>query len=786
MIRNIFKVAIRNIFRNKVNSFINIFGLSLGITSFVLISFWVRDEITFDRYHKNIDGIFRVLEFQFYSDRIGTTSSTPGVLVPHLKENYPEVKYATRLTWTEETLFSVPEKNHFETCRYVDGDFLKIFSFDFVAGDKETALDDKYSVVLSEELASRYFGDQEAVGQTIKVRNDRSLRVTGVFKSWPKNCTYGDFDALLSIEEYIDRNEWAAEWGNNNLRTVVQLHDPTNYRVFDAKIKNIIREQKEDYEIDLWLQPFGETHLYSNYENGQQKGGRILYVRIFSIVAIFILLIACINFMNLATAQAVKRAKEVGLRKVVGAVKGNLMFQFLGESLTFALISGAMALAASFMLIPMFNTITDKQIIFDFDGFLLLILMGTILFTGLFSGSYPAFVISRYRPAEVLKGVVKSGKKANNLRKSLVVVQFSLSIIIIFSTIVISKQLQYVQDQDTGFDKSGLIYMSLRDDMDEKFDVIRTELLSNSSILNATATSFPPLRIGNSTWSVEWPGKSPEEKILFSNQSVDHQYVETMGLDLSAGRSFEAKYTTDTSNFLLNETAAKKMGFSPEEAVGQTITLWDRHVGKVVGVLKDFNFSSAHTEIRPMLLMHDLSWYNYLVVRADGSKLKEAINSLQTIQEKFASAYPFEYEFVDKDWAEFYETEQRTGQLFNAFAFISIVISCLGLFGLSAFAIQQRTKEIGVRKVLGASISSIIKLVSRDFALLVMIAAVIGSPIAWYFMDNWLSDFAFRIELSFLIPLLATFLVLMIAFLTIFYHSLKAARNNPVEALRYE
>ncbi len=742
--------------------------------------------MSFNSHHQDLGKIFRCMEFQYYADRTGTTWSTPGTMGPYLKETYAEVEFMSRFTWEQEELFEFEEKRAYESVRYVDPDFLKMFTFDIVSGSFETALDDKYSVVISKKLARKYFGDEEAVGQMIRIRNDRNFRVTGVFESWPDNTTYGEFDALLSMEEFIDRNEWAAQWGNNNVRTVLSLHDPDNYKVFSEKIRNVIREHQEDYEIDVWLQPYAEIHLYSNFDNGVQTGGRITYVKVFSVIAVFILCVACINFMNLATAQAVKRAKEVGLRKVIGAHKYNLIFQFLSESIVYALISSMLAIGLAWILIPYFNTVTDKSLFLTLDSFILLTLLLVILFTGLLSGSYPAFFITRFQPAQVLKGIIRSGASAILFRKVLVVFQFVLSIAIIFGTMVILQQLKYVQSQDTGYDKSGLIYMSFQQDMFDKYDVIKTQLKANPSIVNVCAMAFSPLLIGNSTWSVEWPGKAPETKILFTTFSVDKSYTETMGLELVAGRSFDERFQTDTANFMINETSAAKMGFTPEEAVNQTITLWGEQTGKIVGVLKDFNYSSSRSVIHPMLIIHNPGWYNYLVVRASGDQLTEAVGALEDISEEFAPAYPFDYQFVDEDWAQFYEGEGRVARLFNGFAIVSIVIACLGLFGLSAFAIQQRTKEIGVRKVLGASVLSIVRLTSKDFTILVVLAAIIASPVAWILMNKWLEDFAFRIELNWIYPMVSTILVLLIAFLTVFYHAWKAARSNPVDSLHYE
>ncbi len=787
MLKNYFLVALRTIKRNKIYSTINIFGLSLGISSTIMILMWVNDELSYNNSHENLASIYRVMENQHYSDRIGTTSSTPGPLSPYLKDNYPEVKYASRLTWPDKNLFSFNETSYYENGRYVDADFLQMFTFEFIEGNAATAFNDKNAVVLTETMAQKYFGDQPAIDQVFKMNNKESMKVTGVVKDWPKNSDFGSFSFLLNFDKFMDENEqWLGQWGNNSISTFVQLHEGQDWEAYSAKINRLLDDKNENNSIELFLYPATKMHLYSNFENGVQDGGRIRYVKVFGIIAVFLLLIACINFMNLSTALAVKRSKEVALRKVVGAFKKHLVYQFLTESIVFSFLGGIAGMVLVIVLMPVFNEISGKSLEFEFNAQMVFLFVGTILFSGFVGGSYPAFYIARFEPAKVLKGQLKSGKSAVRFRKVLVTTQFVLSIIMIFCTVIVYQQLWYVQNQDTGFDKEGIIYVQMQENMREKYDLIKEQLLADPSILSVTESNFEPFSIGNSTWGLDWPGKDPQERILFNNFAVDESYIETLGLSFVGGRSFDKTMATDTANIIINEAAARKMGLEPIEALDQPITVWGERKGHVVGVIKDYNFSSAHSEIRPMFMMFEKEWCNHIIIRAKQQQYTGAIDALNAIYTTYAPAYPFEYRFLDADWGEFYESEEQTGQLFQGFAWLSIFISCLGLFGLAAFAIQQRTKEIGVRKVLGASTSSIITLTVKDFALLVVIAALIGSPVAWYLMDQWLTDFAFHINISVLVPLAAMLLALVIAVVTVGFHSIRAARTNPVDALRYE
>lgn len=788
MFKNFLKVALRTIRRNKVYSTINIMGLAIGLACAILILLWVQDELDYNSYHKNIDDIYAVMENQNYEDRIGTTFSTPGPLGPYLKETYPEIQFSSRFTWESENLFSTNDQSFYELGRFVDEDFFKIFTFEFVYGNPDDPFSTKTSLILTEKLARKYFPEEDPIGKTIKLNNETLFTVSAVIKKWPDNTSNGEFDYLVNFEYFWDENKsWLDQWGNNNVRCFVRLNEGVNWADFSNKLTNLLDEKNDDNAIQLFLHPLANVHLYSSWDNGVlDGGGRIRYVRIFTIIAFFILMIACINFMNLATAQAVKRAKEVGLRKVVGAVKSNLVFQFLSESVVFAIFSGAIAIVIVLILLEPFNQLTQKEITFDLDPGSGLALFSLVMLTGIASGSYPAFYISRFQPASVLKGQIRSGQGAARFRKALVTTQFVLSIIMIFCTIVVYQQLIFVQNQETGFNKEGLVYVEMHQEMEDKYDVIKNKLMKDPDVKMVTAMSMPPLGFGNSTWGFDWPGKDPQSKILFSNLSIDNTWTETFDIDLAAGRSFNPDFKSDTLHFMVNETGAEAMGFSPEELINQPVTLWGERKGQVIGVFKDFNFTSARNKIRPLLMLHDLDWFNHLVIRAQPGKNNEAINLLESIYREFAPAYPFEYTFVDDRWNEFYENEARTARLFNTFAIVAIFISCLGLFGLAAFSIQQRTKEIGVRKVLGASVFSIIRITTREFALMVILAAFIGSPMAWYLMEMWLEDFAFRIDVTFAIPIITTLIAIVVAIATVSYHALKASSTNPVHALKYE
>jgi len=785
MIKNYLLIAVRNIFRNKLFSTVNILGLAFGICSALLIFLWVNDELEYDYFHANANRLYRVMENQRYTDgRIYTFAATPGPMAPFIKEKYPEIEKATRFTWEVNNLMQVDDKTFYEMGRYVDQDFVEMFSFPFIKGNMATALKDKNSVVITEKMAKKYFGEEEPIGKVLLMNTKRSFTVTGVLKDIPRNSSL-QFEYLLPFEVFWDENTWLHEWGNNNIRTFLLLREGTDRENFAAKFKSEIGSHQEKSNVELFIQPQAEAYLYGDFENGVQSGGRIESVKIFFVVAVFVLVIACINFMNLSTAQATKRAKEVGLRKVIGAVPSQLFRQFMGESFVTVCVSAVLALLFAVLLIPVFNEITGKALTLNLlDGRLLMIFGIIIVFTAFVAGSYPALFISEFKPVQVLKGQLKSGSRAALFRKVLVVVQFSMSIILIISTTVVFRQMNFMQNRDIGFVRENVFYLWMEGDVRPKLETFRTRLLAQPGIESVTSASQIPIDIGNSTVGVEWEGKDPNEKILFSNINVDFEFIQAMKMNMKEGRPFDRSRISDTSNYIVNEKAAEKFGFKNGVA-DQDLTMWDRK-GKIVGVVKDFNFGSLHSAVDPLILRMDAKETYCLLVRVKPNETEAGLRSTEILWKEYAPGYPFKYTFLNQNWEDFYKTEAQRGKVFNTLAILSIFISCLGLFGLSAFSAERRTKELGIRKALGASMPGLIRLMGKEFTVLVLFAAAVGCPFGWYLMTQWLETYAYHVDVGYLTLIMAAVVCLVISLVTISYHSVKVAASDPVKSLRYE
>jgi putative ABC transport system permease protein len=787
MIKSYLLITFRNLLRNKAFSFINIFGLAFGISCSLIIFLWVHDELGTDGFHVNNDRLYKILENQTYSGgQIFTFSSTPGPMAPVLKEEFPEIEMATRITWEERRLFQFGEKNFYEVGRFVDPDFILMHTFPLVKGDINTCLKEMHSIVISKEMAKKFFGDIDPIGKSLIMDGGDSFSVTGILNDIPTTSSQ-QFEFLIPFEWFFIKNKsWISQWGNNNIRTTILLRGKTVPKLLEEKLKReISRHTEESNNTDLFIQPLKDSYLYGKFENGKQAGGRIEYVRIFFIVAVLVLVIASINFMNLTTAQSSKRAKEVGLRKTVGAIKAQLTFQFLAESMVMVIFSSLLAIAITYIMLPFFNDVAGKKLSLDLlDGQPVIIFLSVIIFTGLVSGSYPALYISGFNPASVLKGQMKSGAGAALFRKVLVVVQFSLSIILIISTLVVFRQLNFIKSKDIGMDRKGVTYMWMKGDMQKHGDAIREELSKDPAIELASLSSANPIDFGNSTSGLEWEGKDPNEKILFSNFSVDYNFVQSLGMTMKLGRTFKQEFSTDTANYIVNEAAAKAMGF--ENPVDQPLTLWKNRKGKIIGMVKDFHFQSVQSKVEPLFMLYDPDWFNVVFVRYKEGQLSGAMKAMEKISKQYAASYPFESNLLDQDWDNLYKAEDRFGKLFNYFSGLSIIISCLGLFGLSAFSAQQRTKELGVRKVMGASVPSLMQLMAKEFALLVLIAVLIGCPIGWYAMNFWLKSYAYHIEVGTVTLVVSASLCLLVSMVTVSYHSAKAALIDPVKSLRYE
>lgn len=786
MIKSYLLVAFRNIFRSKLFSAVNILGLTFGMASALLIFLWVNDELSVNQFHSKIDRLYRVMENQTYSGKIYTFEATPAPMVPEVKVKYPEIEFASRWTWPESPLLTYKDKSFKDQGRWVDPDFLLMFDFPLISGDKNKALSGTNSIVLTERFAKKLFGDEDPVGKILVKDTKDSYEVTAVMKDLPSNNTL-TFEFLLPFPTYFENNkDWLDSWGNNNVRSFILLREGADVAAFSAKFKDEVRAHDKDSATDFFIQPFSDAYLYGEFSNGIQSGGRIEYVRVFFIVAIFVLIIACINFMNLSTAQAGKRAKEVGLRKVIGAVPRQLFRQFMGESFITVALAAIFAVVIAALVIPAFNELTGKTLSLNLlDVKIIGIFIGLIITTSLLAGAYPAIFIADFKPVQVLKGQLKSGKRASVFRKTLVVVQFVLSIFLIVSTIVVYRQMDYMQNHDIGFVRENLFGSWMEGDMAKHYETIRTRLLQSPAIESVTSSNQSPIDVGNSTGGISWEGKDPDTQVLFSNLTVDFDYVQTLKMTMVEGRAFDRNIASDSTSFIVNQKAAEKIGF--KDGTADKELLVNGRKGKIVGVVKDFNFWSLHTDIDPFIMaVVAKPQFGFIIVRAKEGRSPEAVAELEKLAKEYAPAYPYRYSFINQDWDNYYKAEGQRGKVFNVLSGLSIIISCLGLFGLSAYSAERRIKELGIRKVMGATVPGLLRLMAKEFTILVIIAAAIGCPVAWYAMTSWLEGYAFHISVGWVTLVVATLICLLVSIGTILYHSLKATMANPVTSLRYE
>lgn len=791
MIRNYLKVAWRNLWRNKTHTFINAAGLSVGLVCSLLILLWVQDELIMDSGLKKESRIYSVYELQNYDHKIHGSFNTPGSTADEMKKVLPEVQYAMNLGFNQINTFQVGDKILKQTGTSAGADYFKIFSFRLLQGNAHNALNTPASLAISHKMATAFFGSpQAAIGKTIRYENHKNLTVTAVFEDLPKN-TSQKFEYLVNWYNFLEENTWARDWGNQGPGLIIMLRADADPVKFEKKISHFLdkyngtNRKTSTFIIDLGIKRYSELYLHGNFEDGKFVGGRIEYVNIFSIVAIFILLIACINFMNLSTARSVKRAKEIGVRKVVGAVRSVLVQQFISESLLITSISVIISLALLILLLPVFNQVTQKQIDLPFNQVAFWVKLAAItLITGLVSGSYPALFLSSFNPVKVLKGTLKLDSGTTIFRKGLVVFQFVLSVVLITGTIVISKQMNYIQSKNLGYDKENLVYIPLEGDLTAKYSLFKNEALQLPGIQTVTRMSDAPTNIQNGTGGVDWIGKDPNINIQFTQSSVGYDFVKTMKLKVLEGRDFSKDYATDSVGFILNEAALKRIGY--KKPIGQPLTFWGKH-GKIIAVIQDFHFNSIHEQIKPMILRAgENENYGNILIRTRPGKTKEALASIEKLCKQLNPAFPFTYYFSDEEYQKLYQNEQIVDRLSNAFAFLAIFISCLGLLGLAMFTAEQRIKEIGIRKVLGASVQSLFALLSSEFLLLVIIALFIALPIAWYAAGQWLQGFAYRTPIQWWMFALSGALIIMIALATVSFQAIKAALINPIKSLRSE
>lgn len=802
MLKNYLKIAVRNLRKQKGYAFINVFGLAAGLACCLLILLFVRDELSYDRYHENADQVFRVARAWY--DEAGTPTlqfahiSPP--IGPTLKEEMPEIAHAVRLFRTG-SLVSYKE-HHFHEQRFyfAEEDIFQLFTMPFIKGDPVTALVEPYTVVLTTSMASKYFGEDDPIGETIRFDDSWDLRVTGIIADAPDN-THFHYDFLASFATFTTQSwtaSWATNWGgNNSFATYVLLEDGVDPATVAAKFPAFLDRHyvlHHSASSKLFLQPLPDIHLHSHLDAELEPNGDIVYVYLFSTVALFVLLIACFNFMNLGTARATKRAQEVGVRKVLGAKRKQLVTQFLGESLLLTALALVLAMMLVELLLPVFNDLSGKDLqLFGADAaFVLAMLLGLGLLTGCIAGAYPAFFLSAYQPVAVLKSAVK-GSWRSRLRSVLVGTQFAISIALIIGVGVIIQQLRYVQDKTLGFDEDQLVVISTPSAMRQDFEATRNRLLTHPGVLAVTASEHTPS--GQLRNSINVQAEVNGEIKPFNSLpllAVDHDFTKTYGMEVVAGRTFSTEVASDSLQaFVINESAVRKLGWaSAEDAVGKFFMLDSENLsdrrGQVVGVVKDFHFESLHERITPlvMYIRPGLYWRTTLKIAADD--IPETLAFLEAQWQTYTPNAPLSYTFVDQGFAQLYQAEERFQQVLSYFAILAILIACLGLLGLASFMVEQRTKEIGVRKVLGAPVGTLVLMLSRDFTRTVALAFIVACPLAYIAMDRWLDTFAYRIDIGWPVFVVAGLSALAIALLTVSFQSIKAALRDPVKSLRYE
>jgi ABC-type antimicrobial peptide transport system, permease component len=794
MIKNYFKTAIRSLWRNKTFTAINVTGLAIGMAAAILILLWIQSELSIDRFYKKENRIYWMYTRDKDPDgKTWTLLNTPKILATTLKKDYPEVEDAVRYAYVA-FLLTVGDKHLNIQGAFVDSGFLNSFDFPLLQGDAKRSLNNGYSIVLTEKLAKKFFGDQNAIGRTVRIDSTNNCTVTAVMKDLPNNTKF-DFEYLLHWA-YLTKIGWDdSSWINNSIYTYSVLKPGASQAAFDAKVKNIIMDHTKGTAnastTEVFTQPLHRAYLYSRSENGKLVAGPVEMVRLFAVIAAFILLIACINFMNLSTARSEKRSKEVGIRKVVGAGKVKLIAQFLGESILLSVVAFAIALFLVQLSLKSFNQLVNKELSIDYaNAFFWMFALAFILFSGLLAGSYPAFFLSSFNPVNVLKGAFKKANASVNPRKVLVVLQFTFAIILITSTVIVERQIQYALERDAGYNRTNLIWTWAQGDVDKHFNAIKNEILNSGAATSITRCANPITRRWRDSWGFSWQGSTKnDEKIDFVRLGSDADFVKTIGIKLLDGRDIDGyNYPTDSDAVLLNESAVKAMRL--RNPVGQIIKAVDgTEQLHVIGVVKDFILESPYEKnINPMMICGPASNFGYAVhIKLNPSHTTAAnLASLEKIFKQYNPQYPFEYMFVDESYAKKFSDTQRTGKLAALFAALTIFISCLGLFGLATYMAESRIKEIGVRKVLGASVFGITSLLSKDFLKLVMIALIIASPVAWWATNTWLQKYSYRVDVEWWVFLLAGLLSVVIALATISYQSIKAAIANPVKSLRTE
>ncbi|WP_422358780.1 ABC transporter permease [Reichenbachiella sp.] len=788
MLKNFIKITLRNLLKNKLYSAINILGLSVGIVCSILIWLWVADELSFDKFIPKYKNLHQVWVHATFDNKINTWQSIPLPTYEAMKTAHSSVVNSVVTGWGGERLLTVDDTRLLKQGYYVSEEFLEMFEYPLVSGDPAVVLDDPHSIVISQSLAQTLFKNEDPLGKVIRFEDQVNLKVTGILKDVPDNSSF-EFEFLVPWKQREMLSEWVVRnktnWGNYSFQVFVELNDEKSQGAVDEAIATMLADNGEDdMPRTLFLHPLEKWRLHSNFINGEIKEGRNDHVKLFSVIAIFILIIACINFMNLTTARSERRAREVGIRKSLGSTKKYLILQFIGESLIISVISFLLAILMTELVLPAYNNLVDKSLFIDYTSLeFWQIGLGIVFLTGVLSGSYPAFYLSSFRPAETLKGTIKIGKGATSPRKVLVVMQFGFSILLLVSTVVIFRQIELVKDRDLGYDQSNLISVDYSDELAENYDVLKNQLLQSGAVEAVTRSNSRITSI-NSNNFLSWPGKPENLKVIFTTISTEYDYTKTMGIKVLHGRDFSKEFVTDTSAIVINKAALDLMGL--EDPIGTTLDLWgDKR--QLIGVVDNVIMGSPYKEVKPMFMIVNPDWINAITVRLkNNNNLNGNLKTVEAMFDRYNPAYPFDYQFADVEFQRKFDTINMIQNLATIFSLLAIFITGLGLFGLASFTAEQRTKEIGIRKVLGASITGLIALMSKDFSKLVLVGFVLSAPITWYLLDQYLDRYPIRVDVQWWIFPAIGLIALIFSLLIVGNQALRVARSNPARSLRDE
>ncbi len=789
MFKNNLKIAWRNLLKDRQFTLLNLLGLATGLTCTILIYLWVHDEYQFDKFHEKEARLYQLMEHRKGKGETVIADESSGLLSETVAAQNPDVEYAAAeapAAWFQKFTLSVGDKNLKATGQYVGKDYFNIFSFKLLDGNPNQVLADKNNIAISDEMAMKLFGTKEnLIGRKILFQQSQVFFVSGVFEKLPVHSSE-QFDFLLSFEYYKDIQPWVKTWNNTGPHNFIVLKKGADVDAFNKRIATLITKSSGDTTRSPFALRFSENYLQNSFDHGNRIGGRIVNVKLFSVIALFILTIACINFMNLSTAKASRRLKEVGIKKVVGAGKRELVFQFLGESILLTFVAVLIAIGMVLLLLPSFNRMTGKEISLHFDFSLLAAMLGITLFTGFISGSYPALYLAGFNPIMILKGKMRTSVGEIWARRGLVIFQFAISVFMIVGVLVVYRQIQFIQHKDLGYSKDHVIRMECEGKLIANEDNFIARLKKIPGVVNASYTFNIMIGRNYGDNGMAWEGKSPDEYIYFEGFGGSYDFVETMGMTMAEGRSFSRKFGNESGNIIVNEAAVKVMGL--KNPIGKMVTLFG-NPKQIIGVVKDFHFESLRETVKPLhmgLLQQDSSQWNKMMIRIQAGRETETIERIRDFYESYNPGFPFDFHFMDELHEKQYAAELRVGLLSKYFAGLAILISCLGLFGLTAFTAQKRQKEIGIRKVIGASVPNLVYMLSRDLLKQVFIALLIAVPISWWIMNQWLNGFAYRVPIGIGIFLIAGFSIIAITVLTVSYQSVKAAFRNPVTTLRSE